>query len=86
MIPDQDERNNFVIQMQYYAQRSYKRITFLSGDVHCAVVGVFKTLVREKKQSDIEPSKDFRYMLNVVTSEYNTTHEGTYRTKIYVCE
>ena len=52
----------------------------MSGDVHCAVVGVFKTLVREKKQSDIEPSKDFRYMLNVVTSEYNTIHEGTYRT------
>jgi hypothetical protein len=66
---NQDERNNFVLQMQNYALRNYKRITFLSGDVHCAAVGLFKTLIREKKQPDVEPPLDHRYMLNIVTSE-----------------
>ena len=69
MVSDQDERNNFIIQMQYYAQRSYKRITFLSGDVHCAAVGYFKSLNRDKKAPDRPIGQDHRYMLNVISSE-----------------
>lgn len=49
------------------------RITFLSGDVHCAAVGVLKTLSRQSgsknaKSPDISPAVDYRYMVNVVTS------------------
>jgi PhoD related phosphatase len=40
------------------------RITFLSGDVHCAAVGLLKTLSRR----DVDPKLDHRYMLNVVSS------------------
>ena len=47
---------------------TFLRITFLSGDVHCGAVGVFKTLVKNRKQPDLNPAVDFRYMANVVTS------------------
>lgn len=42
------------------------RITFLSGDVHCAAVGVLKTLPRQ--DGGIPPAVDHRYMLNIITS------------------
>ena len=46
-------------------------MSFLSGDVHCAAVGVLKTLAPKGKgkQNEIVPIKDWRYMVNVVTSE-----------------
>lgn len=49
------------------------RITFLSGDVHCAAVGVLKTLSRRNggknsKVLDTPAATDYRYMINVVTS------------------
>ncbi|KAF8652731.1 hypothetical protein AX16_004230 [Volvariella volvacea WC 439] len=56
------ERNNFIGRLQHLALAKGVRITFLSGDVHCAAVGVLKTL----KGGD--PASDHRYMLNVVTS------------------
>ncbi|THH08214.1 hypothetical protein EW145_g2858 [Phellinidium pouzarii] len=62
------ERNDFVLKLQEFAQKTHTRVTFLSGDVHCAAVGLFKTLVREKKANDIDPMIDHRFMLNVVTS------------------
>jgi len=43
------------------------RISFLSGDVHCAAVGVLKTH-RTKKEAEIPIGLDHRYMLNIVTS------------------
>lgn len=60
----QKERNWFVEKLQGLAQAKHVRITFLSGDVHCAAVGYFKTLVRGKG-NEIDPSVDPRYMLNV---------------------
>lgn len=45
------------------------RVTFVTGDVHCAAVGLFKTLVPGKKASPISPEQDYRYMLDVTTSE-----------------
>jgi len=42
------------------------RITFLSGDVHCAAVGLLKTLSRGGR--DVDPKLYHRYMLNVVSS------------------
>ena len=47
----------------------HTRVTFLSGDVHCAAVGVFKTHVKDKKRGELSPGLDFRYMLNIVSSE-----------------
>ncbi|KAF7363307.1 C-CAP/cofactor C-like domain-containing protein [Mycena sanguinolenta] len=61
------ERNWFIQQLQKFAKIHRIRITFLSGDVHCAAVGVFKTL-RVAKKSEIPPLEDHRYMVNIVTS------------------
>ena len=54
--------------MQEFALRTRTRVTFLSGDVHCASVGVLKTHVHEKNAHDIDPQLDYRFMLNVVSS------------------
>ncbi|KAI5124487.1 hypothetical protein M0805_003014 [Coniferiporia weirii] len=62
------ERNDLVLKMQEFALRTRTRVTFLSGDVHCAAVGVFKTLVKEKKASDVDAAIDHRFMLNVISS------------------
>ncbi|KAJ6547407.1 hypothetical protein B0H19DRAFT_954671 [Mycena capillaripes] len=61
------ERNWFIEQLQKFAKIHRIRITFLSGDVHCAAVGVFKTL-KVAKKPEIPPPEDHRYMINVVTS------------------
>lgn len=63
----QKERNWFIQQLQKLALEKRMRITFLSGDVHCAAVGVLKTLKR-KNVDQVQPVADHRYMLNVVTS------------------
>ena len=42
------------------------RITFLSGDVHCAAVGLLKTLSHGGR--GVDPKLDHRYMLNIVSS------------------
>ncbi|KAJ8700313.1 hypothetical protein PTI98_003354 [Pleurotus ostreatus] len=61
------ERNWLVQQLQVFALEKKIRITFVSGDVHCASVGVFKTLTTKKERA-IPPRDDHRYMLNVITS------------------
>ena len=52
----QTERNWFIQQLQALAQAKYTRITFLSGDVHCAAVGVLKTRIKGKK-NDVPPDQ-----------------------------
>jgi hypothetical protein len=42
-------------------------VSFISGDVHCAAVGVLKTL-KSKQNPEVPPIQDWRYMVNVVTS------------------
>ncbi|KAJ3761059.1 hypothetical protein EV360DRAFT_93213 [Lentinula raphanica] len=61
------ERNWFIDKLQEFARLKRIRISFLSGDVHCAAVGVFKSL-KDKNAPEIQPQMDHRYMLNVVTS------------------
>ncbi|KAF8631431.1 hypothetical protein AX17_005108 [Amanita inopinata Kibby_2008] len=61
------ERNWLIQQFQHLAAVHRLRISFLSGDVHCAAVGVFKTL-KAKNKADIPKENDFRYMINIVTS------------------
>jgi len=61
------ERNWFIEIVQQFAKVKRMRVTFLSGDVHCAAVGVFKTLARGK-EPPLNPALDHRYMLNVVSS------------------
>ncbi|KAF8522090.1 hypothetical protein BU17DRAFT_45307 [Hysterangium stoloniferum] len=61
------ERNWFIERMQDFAQVRKIRVSFLSGDVHCAAVGVLKTLTKSK-EPDVTPALDHRYMLNIVSS------------------
>jgi len=61
------ERNWFIEQLQKFAKIHRIRISFLSGDVHCAAVGMFKTL-KVAKKPEISPPEDHRYMVNIVTS------------------
>jgi hypothetical protein len=61
------ERNWLVLEVQKLALDLNARITFLSGDVHLAAVGCLLTKVGKGKPK-IEPSKDYRYMLNIITS------------------
>ncbi|KAJ7273561.1 hypothetical protein B0H12DRAFT_1089992 [Mycena haematopus] len=61
------ERNWFIGQLQKFAKIHRIRISFLSGDVHCAAVGMFKTL-KVAKRPEIPPPEDHRYMVNIVTS------------------
>jgi len=71
--PHKQERNWLIQQLQGISKTKRLRITILSGDVHCAAVGVLKTLSRQTggksgKNQDIPPAADYRYMINVVTS------------------
>ena len=63
----QRERNWFIEQLQKVALAQRLRISFLSGDVHCAAVGVFKTL-KPKNGMELDPPSDYRYMVQIVTS------------------
>ena len=72
-IAAQKERNWFIQQLQGFAKMKRTRVSFLSGDVHCAAVGELKTLVRgnggkNNRAVEAPPATDFRYMINVVTS------------------
>ncbi|TCD65630.1 hypothetical protein EIP91_002435 [Steccherinum ochraceum] len=62
------ERNWLIEQLQAYARSTQTRVSLLGGDVHCAAVGVLKTLVKGKNKQDVPPAMDYRYMVNVVSS------------------
>ncbi|KAG9318865.1 adenylate cyclase associated N terminal-domain-containing protein [Chiua virens] len=71
--PHKKERNWLIQQLQGISRMKRIRITFLSGDVHVAAVGVLKTLSRQNggksgKYLDLPPATDHRYMLSIVTS------------------
>ncbi|KAF9533418.1 hypothetical protein CPB83DRAFT_845226 [Crepidotus variabilis] len=61
------ERNWLIEQLQNFSKVKRVRVSFLSGDVHCAAVGCFKTL-KVKNKPEIPTQNDWRYMVNVVTS------------------
>ena len=61
-----EEREWFILQLQDLAILKRLRITFLSGDVHCAAVGLLKTISPGGR--DVDPKLDHRYMLNVISS------------------
>ena len=64
----QKERNWLIQEFQKYALDMRSRVSFVSGDVHCAAVGVFRTFVKGKKKPGVPPTLDHRYMVNVVSS------------------
>lgn len=66
----QQERNWFISQLQEFAKVKHIRVSFLSGDVHCSAVGVFKSL-KDKNNPEVPSPMDYRYMLNVVTSKFD---------------
>lgn len=55
------ERNWLIEQFQNFATEKQIRVSFVSGDVHCASVGRFYT-------PDARPSYDPRFMLQIVSS------------------
>lgn len=61
------ERNWFIEQLQHFARSKRIRVSFVSGDVHCAAVGVLKTL-KQKNKPELRPEEDWRYMQNITTS------------------
>jgi hypothetical protein len=65
---EQQERNKLIEQFQFRARSQRLRVTFVSGDVHCGAVGLFKAM-KQKNGSEIAPADDHRYMVNIVTSE-----------------
>lgn len=65
----QKERNWLIEQLQNFARLHRIRVSFISGDVHCAAVGVFKTL-KVKNKPEVSPLTDYRYMVNIVTSKF----------------
>jgi hypothetical protein len=65
-LVSQIERNWLIKQFQEFARLHHARISFLSGDVSCAAVGVFKTHAKDK----VTQKNDYRYMVNVVTSKF----------------
>ena len=70
--------------MQHFAKVKRIRVTFLSGDVHCAAIGLLKTL-RTKGTPEVQPPADFRYMANVVTSAYYPLPTYRYRYALRKC-
>lgn len=64
---EQKERNWFIVQLQNLAKIKRCRVTFVSGDVHVAAVGVLKSL-KAKNKPEVLPALDYRYMVNIVTS------------------
>ncbi|OCH90292.1 hypothetical protein OBBRIDRAFT_812785 [Obba rivulosa] len=76
------ERNWLIEEVQKLAKSRHVRISFVSGDVHCAAVGVFKTLRKGKNQPEVPPPLDHRFMLNVVTmlTMVSTLATKTHRT------
>ncbi|KAL1680859.1 hypothetical protein EV122DRAFT_206983 [Schizophyllum commune] len=61
------ERNWLIEQLQKIAIEKRVRISFVSGDVHCAAVGAFKTL-KGKNSKALPPLADPKFMLNVTSS------------------
>ena len=61
------ERNWFIEELQKLAKARKIRVSFVSGDVHVAAVGVFSTL-QSRGTPAVKPAQDYRYMLNVTTS------------------
>lgn len=58
------ERNWLILQFQQVALHQRMRISFLSGDVHCAAVGLLYTHGKGSTPA-LQPEVDWRYMLNV---------------------
>ena len=69
-ICQQKERNWLVEALQRFAKRKVIRISIFSGDVHCASVGLLKTLSKGKGKQEIPPPDDHRYMANIVSSRF----------------
>jgi PhoD related phosphatase len=62
-----------ISQLQLIALERKIRVSFISGDVHLAAVGLLKTYAGKTKQlkhgrGEVQPSLDHRWMLNIVSS------------------
>ncbi|KAF9098393.1 hypothetical protein BGX27_000802 [Mortierella sp. AM989] len=55
------ERNRFIVRLQEFASKRKIRVTFISGDVHCAGIGRFYT-------KNAKPETDPKLMYQVISS------------------
>jgi hypothetical protein len=62
------ERDMFLLGLQQFAKERSCRVTFLSGDVHVAAVGFFKTNNRVFGSEYLFPEEDYRLMYQIVSS------------------
>ncbi|TCD60721.1 hypothetical protein EIP91_009627 [Steccherinum ochraceum] len=60
------ERQWFVEQLQQYSLKTGTRISFLSGTVQCAGIGILKSLVKGRSKQEVAPPLDHRYMMNII--------------------
>lgn len=83
------ERNHLIARLQDFAAQNGCRVTILSGDVHLASIGLFKSKAlhhhlqtKETEQSELDPRDDVRLMFNVISSAVTNTPPPDAMTKL----
>ena len=66
-----EKMHSFIQELQGIAKTRRLHVSFLSGDVQCAAVGVLKTFTGGKG-ADLPPATDFRYISVVTSAIVNT--------------
>lgn len=63
-----EERNNILSRLQDFAKERNIRVTFLSGDVHCAAFSMFRSDKHVRHKLKLKPENDHRLMYQVISS------------------
>jgi len=63
-----EERDRALVRFQGLAKAQQLRVTFISGDVHCAAVSRFRTDAKTRKATDLKPENDHRLMYQMIAS------------------
>lgn len=63
-----DERNEILGRLQDFARKRSIRVTFLSGDVHCAAFSMFRSDKETRIAHQLQPQNDHRLMYQVIAS------------------
>jgi PhoD related phosphatase len=57
-----EERNDILVRLQKLAEKRRLRVTFLSGDVHCAAFARFRSDKAERESKNLLPENDTKLM------------------------
>lgn len=63
-----EERNRILGRLQDFAKQRSIRVTFLSGDVHCAAFSMFRSDKHVRHKLHLKPENDHRLMYQVISS------------------